>query len=99
MNASRVLFLLPLMGTPMAVAQPAGGDFLLLDGKILTVDSRDSVAQAVAVTGGRIVAVGTNATARQAAAQGAQVIDRKGRAVTPSVKSNRIHISLQILLS
>lgn len=35
-------------------------DFTLSNGKIITVDEKFSIAQAVAVRGDRIVAVGTN---------------------------------------
>ena len=38
--------------------QPA--DLVLLNGKIITVDAADRIAQAVAVRDGRIVAVGTD---------------------------------------
>ena len=37
----------------------APADLVLTNGAVLTVDPRDSVAEAVAITGGRIVAVGT----------------------------------------
>jgi adenine deaminase len=40
-------------------AQPAA-DMVLTNGTILTVDGNDSTAQAVAIAGGRIVAVGTS---------------------------------------
>src|SRR6476660_10476846 len=39
-------------------------DLVLLNGQILTVDARDSIAQAVAIAGGRIVAVGTDGDVR-----------------------------------
>ena len=45
--------------TERASAQTAA-DFVLRNGKVLTVDARDSVAQAVAIAGGKIVAVGTD---------------------------------------
>ena len=41
-------------------AQQAAPDLVLSNGKIITVDDRFSIAQAVAVKGDRIVAVGTN---------------------------------------
>jgi predicted amidohydrolase YtcJ len=72
-------------------AEPAPGDYLLIDGKIITVDGGDSVAQAVAITRGKIVAVGSNAAARQAAAKDAQVIDLHGRAVTPGLIDAHCH--------
>ena len=35
-------------------------DLVLINGRVLTVDSNDTVAEAVAVAGGTIVAVGSN---------------------------------------
>jgi imidazolonepropionase-like protein len=48
---------------PRTSAQSAA-DLVLRNGKVLTVDARDSVAQAVAIAGGKIVAVGTEEEVR-----------------------------------
>jgi len=42
------------------MAQQAAPDTILSNGKIITVDDRFQIAQAVAIRGERIVAVGTN---------------------------------------
>ena len=41
-------------------AQQAAPDTILTNGKIITVDDQFSIAQAVAIRGGRFVAVGSN---------------------------------------
>src|SRR6185369_6486443 len=69
----------------------AGADYLLINGRILTVDARDTVAQAVAISGGKIVAVGSNEQARRASAKDAEVIDLQGRAVTPGLIDSHCH--------
>ena len=51
---SVALLLLAATETPQAQA-PA--DLVLINGRVLTVDANDSVAQAVAIASGRIVAV------------------------------------------
>ena len=71
---------------PAAVPEaqaPAPADLILVNGAVITVDARDTVAEAVAVTGGRIVAVGSNADIRARAGAATQVVDLGGRAVTP----------------
>ena len=51
-----------------AAEQAAPAELILINGKVITVDPRDVVAEAVAITGGRIVAVGTTADVRALAA-------------------------------
>ena len=52
-----------------AFAQPPSGDYVLINGKVITVDERDTIAQAAAITA-KIMAVGTNAEVRRAAGRG-----------------------------
>lgn len=54
--------LLGLSSARQRLGDPA--DLVLIDGQVLTVDAADTVAQAVAITKGVIVAVGTNAEVR-----------------------------------
>ena len=49
-----------MTGAAILRAQEAPPDLLLSNGKIITVDERFTIAQAVAVRGDRIVAVGSN---------------------------------------
>ncbi|HKA46255.1 MAG TPA: amidohydrolase [Burkholderiales bacterium] len=66
-------------------------DTVLVGGKIVTVDDRFSVAQAVAVKASRIVAVGSNEEVRKLAGSGTKVIDLKGRTVIPGLIDNHSH--------
>lgn len=63
---------------------------VLFGGQVFTADARGTVAEAVAVDGGRIVAVGTTREIR-AAYRGARAIDLKGRLVTPGFNDAHIH--------
>ncbi|HET7161021.1 MAG TPA: hypothetical protein VFI62_18620, partial [Burkholderiales bacterium] len=60
-------------------------DLILLNGKIVTVDDRFGIAQAIAIKGQRIVAVGTNADTRKLAGANAKVIALRGRTVIPGL--------------
>jgi len=75
------------------VAQQPRADLILVNGRILTVDSADRVVQAVGISGNRIVAVGTNADVERAASPNARRIDLAGRAVTPGLLDAHDHFS------
>ena len=66
-------------------------DLLLINGKIITVDAKDSVAQALAIQNGKIVAVGSNNEVRKHAAKDARIIDLHGRAATPGLIDSHCH--------
>jgi predicted amidohydrolase YtcJ len=75
-------------------AQPTSPpDTILINGAVLTVDARDSVAEAVAISGGRIAVVGTTAQVKSLAGPSTQVIDLAGRAVTPGLIDSHIHFT------
>jgi predicted amidohydrolase YtcJ len=75
----------------MAMAQNA--DLILVHGRILTVDAKDSVAEAVAVRNGSIVRVGSDAEVMKLASPGARVIDLHGRTATPGLIDTHAHIA------
>ncbi len=72
-----------------ASAQPA--DSVLVNGKILTADRTASTGEALAIRGGRIVAVGTSADIRRLAASTTHVIDLQGRTVIPGLIDSHMH--------
>jgi hypothetical protein len=81
---------LALVPAPLA-AQSA--DLILVNGTVLTVDPDDRVAQAVAVRGSRIVAVGSNAEIERLAGAQTRRIDLRGRTVTPGLLDAHAHFS------
>jgi predicted amidohydrolase YtcJ len=66
-------------------------DLVLLNGRILTVDAKDSVAEAVGIAGGKIIAVGSNEEVKTRAAKDAHVIDLHGRTATPGLIDTHCH--------
>jgi predicted amidohydrolase YtcJ len=79
-----------IAGVTSSTQQPTA-DLVLTNGKIITVDDRFSIAQAVAVRGERIVAVGTTAEINRLAGPNTRRIDLRGRAVTPGFIDNHAH--------
>ena len=72
-------------------AWPQTADTILINGKILTVDDRDSVREALAVYDGKILAVGTTADIRKTANAKTRVIDLQGRTVIPGLIDSHQH--------
>lgn len=74
------------------VSQDAGApDLVLYNGKILTVDGKFSIAQAVAIRGERFVAVGGNDAVKALAAARTRQIDLRGRTVIPGLIDGHLH--------
>jgi predicted amidohydrolase YtcJ len=72
-------------------AQQPPPDIILTNGKIITVDAQFTIAQAVAIRGDRIVAVGTNQDITRLAGTGTRRIDLRGRSVVPGLIDNHAH--------
>jgi imidazolonepropionase-like amidohydrolase len=86
--------ILALAVVSAATAQPRV-DLALLNGTVVTVDGRDMVAQAIAVGGGVIVAVGSSAEIRARADASTRVVDLAGKAVMPTLISTHVHPGFQ----
>lgn len=74
-------------------AQEGPADLLLTNGKIVTVDGRFSIRPAMAVRGGKIVAVGSNREVLRLRGAGTQVIDLRGQTVLPGLIDSHTHPS------
>ena len=66
-------------------------DLVLTGGRIATMDPARSWATALAVSAGRLVAVGSDAAARAHVGPSTRVIDLRGRTVTPGFGDAHIH--------
>lgn len=69
-----------------------GMDFILQNGKIITLNPEDAIAEAVAVRDGKIMAVGTTPDIRALAGAGTRVFDLGGKCVTPGLVDSHIHL-------
>ena len=66
-------------------------DLLLFNGRVYTMDPAHPEAQAVAVAGNRILAVGDDADLRPLLRPGGQALDLRGRAVIPGLIDAHVH--------
>jgi predicted amidohydrolase YtcJ len=76
---------------PADLRQVGAPDLLLYNGKISTVDARDSVVQAIAIRDGEIVATGRSGRIRGLAKRGTQVVNLRGRRVLPGLIDGHLH--------
>src|SRR4051812_12578725 len=74
-----------------ACAMGADADLILHNGKIVTVDAKFSIAQAVAAKDGRIVAVGSDANVLRERGPRTHVVDLHGRTVLPGLFDSHVH--------
>ncbi len=81
-----------LLSVLSASAQTA--DLILVHGNIITVDAKDSIAQAVAIRQGKIVAVGSDETIRRLAGNTTRVIDLHGKTATPGLIDTHAHLAM-----
>ncbi|MFF4148450.1 amidohydrolase [Streptomyces sp. NPDC001698] len=72
-------------------AQAHEADTVLLNSYIYTVDARNSIKKALAITRGRIVHVGTDRSASAYIGKRTQVVDLRGRMLMPGLHDGHIH--------
>lgn len=77
-----------------AASEQTLAGLVIINGKVITVDSNFSIAQAVAVKDAKIVAVGTNEEVRTLVGKGTKVLDLKGKTMLPGINDAHIHLSV-----
>lgn len=70
-------------------AEPA--DFILHNARVVTVDDRFTIAEAIAVRGDKIRAVGSNADIVKLAGPDAHIVDAQGRMIIPGLMDSHTH--------
>jgi predicted amidohydrolase YtcJ len=85
------LMLAACSGVPGSAGTGAAPDTILYNGKIVTVDGRFSIAQALAIREGKFVAVGSNDQVRRLSGPSTRSIDLRGRTVLPGLMDGHLH--------
>lgn len=69
-------------------------DLILHNGKIITVDDNFLITEALAVFGGKIVAIGSSEEVKSLAGKRTKLVNLKGRCVVPGQMDNHVHFIL-----
>ena len=77
---------------PAVLGAQRPADLILVKGKIYTVDNARPVASALAVRGGRVLFVGSDAEARALGNASTNVVDLGGRTVVPGIIDAHAHL-------
>ena len=83
----------------MAARVERNADVILQNGKVLTVDRDDSIRQAIAIQGNRILAVGSNEDVAALAGPGTKSLDLRGSTVIPGIVDIHAHLDREGLKS
>jgi predicted amidohydrolase YtcJ len=69
-------------------------DFVFLNGQVITVNKENGIAEAVAVKGNRIVAVGLNEEVESWIGDDTETIDLEGQSLLPGFIDSHLHLTL-----
>ncbi len=81
------------------MAESNAADMVLHNGKIITVDPLNSIQQAIAIRGDRILAVGSDAEVLALAGAGAASVNLRGHTVIPGIVDIHAHLDREGLKS
>lgn len=87
MSRIAILALVPFL----LAAEPA--DLIVHHAKVVTLDAKSTIAEAIAVQGGKIVAVGEDEEILKLQGPKTRVIDANGRTVLPGLMDSHVHPS------
>ena len=89
--AAALLIALGCSSGPQAAGGPA--DLIVHHAKVITVDAKFSVAEAIAIKNGRIIALGSDEEVFKLAESGkTRIIDAEGHPVLPGLYDSHVHL-------
>jgi len=83
----------PFTTAGQEMMSPDPADLILRNGLIYTVDSTNTLTEAVAMRGGKLVFVGSNKDSARYKGKQTRVIDLKGQFVVPGFNDNHVHFA------
>lgn len=92
MKTQVLLFILLFMSLSISCTEKNKAGLVIINGKVLTNDEKNPMAEAVAIDGEKIVAVGTTKKISSYISEGfTKVIDARGRLVIPGFNDAHVH--------
>src|SRR6185295_11615244 len=88
-----LIALAPLTRAQQEMMSPDPADLILRNGLIYTVDSTNTMTEAVAIREGKIVFVGSNNDVKRYKGKQTRIIDLKGQFVLPGFSDNHVHFA------
>lgn len=77
----------------MSTPKPCMADLALINGKIITVDEKFSIAEAVSVKDGKIQHVGTTEEVKKLTGPATKVVNLEGKTVMPGLFDSHLHVT------
>jgi predicted amidohydrolase YtcJ len=78
---------------PYVIGQRFSADLVITNANIHTMDAKRTVASSIAVSGGKIIAIGSDADTRSLIGPSTRVIDAGGKLVLPGFNDAHVHFS------
>jgi len=75
----------------MSVPQDLCADLIFVNGKVITVNEKDEIAEAVAVRDGKVLRVGSNSYVQEVRGEGTEVHDLGGLPLLPGLIDSHMH--------
>jgi predicted amidohydrolase YtcJ len=91
MTIAIAVLLVTVLSTATTQSEKRHADRILINGKIWTADDSQPNAEALAISGDKILAVGSNQEIRSLATSDTAIVDLKGRLVVPGLQDSHLH--------
>src|SRR4051812_10053083 len=86
-----LLLLVASLACQHAAPAPEAPELILHSGKIVTVDKSFSIAQAIAIRGGRVLATGSDHNTPALKPAATKLVDLQGKTVIPGLIDSHVH--------
>lgn len=91
LKSTAAVFLFLSCAESNVASQAPTADFLIQNANVITVNSNQAIAEAIAVRDEKIIFVGKNSEAQKWIGGNTHVIDAKGKTVMPGIYDSHVH--------